>query len=67
MRPIVSITGPTAVGKSAVQGKSPRNQTEHCPLPAGHEPRDLIGKVLEVRVETARTCYLSGQSVGEPR
>ncbi len=52
MRPIVSITGPTAV---------------HCPVPAGHDPRDLIGKVLEVRVDTARTWYLSGQSVGEPR
>lgn len=61
------IEGTSKKDDSVLQGKSPWNQTVHCPVPAGHDPRDLIGKVLEVRVDTARTWYLSGQSVGEPR
>lgn len=61
------IEGTSKKDDGVLQGKSPWNQTVHCPVPAGHDPRDLIGKVLEVRVDTARTWYLSGQSVGEPR
>lgn len=50
-----------------LQGKSPWNQTVHCPVPAGCDPRALVGCILDVHVDIARTWYLSGEAVGEPR
>lgn len=61
------IEGTSKKDPSVLQGKSPKNQTVHCPVPEGHTPQELIGKILDVEIEQARTWYLSGTSIGEPR
>ena len=61
------IEGTSKKNAGVLQGKSPWNQTVHCPVPAGADPAALIGKVLDVRIDTARTWYLSGESVGSAR
>lgn len=61
------IEGTSKKNDAVLQGKSPWNQTVHCPVPAGMDARPLIGKILDVRVDTARTWYLSGSSLGDPR
>ncbi|MBQ6395854.1 MAG: radical SAM protein, partial [Atopobiaceae bacterium] len=48
-------------------GHSPRNQTVHFSLPAGTRPEDLVGKMVDVKVEEARTWYLKGTPSGNPR
>ena len=50
-----------------LQGKSPWNQTVHCPLPEGASVDDYIGRVVDVDVDLARTWYLSGSLAGDPR
>ena len=61
------IEGTSKKNDAVLQGKSPWNQTVHCPVPVGMYARPLIGKILDVRVDTARTWYLSGSSLGDPR
>lgn len=61
------IEGTSKKNAQVLQGKSPWNQTVHCPVPEGFDTRDLVGKMLDVHVDTARTWYLSGESVGAPR
>lgn len=61
------IEGTSKKNADVLQGKSPWNQTVHCPVPEGLDSRALIGKMLDVRVDTARTWYLSGLPVGSPR
>lgn len=61
------IEGTSKKDPNVLQGKSPWNQTVHCPVPHGVDPVSLIGKILDVRIDTARTWYLSGDSVGDPR
>lgn len=61
------IEGTSKKNAGVLQGKSPWNQTVHCPVPAGADPAALIGKVLDVHIDTARTWYLSGESVGSAR
>ena len=63
----VLVEGTSKKNVSKLQGKSPWNQTVHCPLPAGARAEDYIGRVVDVVVDTARTFYLSGTLVGEPR
>lgn len=48
-------------------GHSPKNKTVHFRAPEGVEPDSLIGKLVDVKVEEARTWYLRGPMVGEPR
>ena len=49
-------------------GHSEKNQTVHFPLPDGFaSAEELIGRIVDVRVEEARTWYLRGQVEGEPR
>ena len=62
----VLVEGTSKKNVSKLQGKSPWNQTVHCPLPAGARAEDYIGRVVDVVVDTARTFYLSGTLVGEP-
>ncbi|WP_085830407.1 tRNA (N6-isopentenyl adenosine(37)-C2)-methylthiotransferase MiaB [Collinsella vaginalis] len=61
------IEGASKKDATKLQGKSPWNQTVLCPLPAGARIDDFVGKVVDVRVDTARTWYLSGEMVGGPR
>ena len=48
-------------------GKSPKNQTVHAPIPAGYSIDQLIGKIVDVDIDVAKTWYLSGSVAGEPR
>ena len=61
------IEGASKKDARRLQGKSPWNQTVHCPLPEGADASDFIGKVVDVDVDRARTWYLSGSLVGGPR
>ena len=48
-------------------GHSPKNKTVHFEVPGGVEPASLIGKLVDVKVEEAKTWYLRGPMVGSPR
>ena len=48
-------------------GKSPKHQTVHAPIPEGYSIDQLVGKIVDVDVDVAKTWYLSGSVVGEPR
>ncbi|MDO4182365.1 MAG: tRNA (N6-isopentenyl adenosine(37)-C2)-methylthiotransferase MiaB [Coriobacteriia bacterium] len=56
----VLIEGPSKRDEGLISGKSPKNQTVHAPVPAGLSAYDLAGKFATVKVDTARTWYLSG-------
>ena len=38
-----------------LQGKSPKNQTVHAPVPAGIDPADLVGRIVDVDIDVAKT------------
>lgn len=61
------IEGSSKKNDRVLQGKSPWNQTVHCPLPEGAQVEDYVGRIVDVDVDLARTWYLSGQLVGGPR
>lgn len=61
------IEGTSKKDPSMLQGKSPKNQTVHAPVPAGVNPADLLGRIVDVEVDTAKTWYLSGSIVGDMR
>ena len=63
----VLVEGASKKNTRVLQGKSPKNQTVHAPIPEGLHIEDLIGKIVDVRVDTARTWYLSGAVAGDPR
>ena len=63
----VLVEGTSKKDEHMLQGKSPWNQTVHAPVPAGTDPGALVGSIVDVKVERARTYYLSGAVVGEPR
>lgn len=44
-------------------GKSPKNQTVHAPLPEGVDIAELQGRFVDVKIDTAKTWYLSGTVV----
>lgn len=48
-----------------LRGKSPKNQTVHAPIPAGVTIDDIAGSIVSVRVDEAKTWYLTGTIVGE--
>ncbi len=50
-----------------LMGKSAKNQTVHAPIPAGYTIDQLVGKIVDVDVDVARTWYLSGTVTGDPR
>lgn len=63
----VLMEGASKHDPSILQGKSPKNQTVHAPVPEGANAGDFTGKIVDVAVDTARTWYLSGTLVGTPR
>ena len=48
-------------------GHSKKNKTVLFEAPDGMEEADLVGKLVDVRVDEARTWYLRGPVVGKPR
>lgn len=63
----VLVEGTSKKDATKMIGKSPKNQTVHAPLPDGTTIDSLVGKIVDVKVDTARTWYLSGTMVGSPR
>ncbi|MGN0286778.1 MAG: tRNA (N6-isopentenyl adenosine(37)-C2)-methylthiotransferase MiaB [Atopobiaceae bacterium] len=63
----VLVEGPSKRDDSVLVGHSQKNQTVHFVPPAGYTEEDLIGKLVQVHVDEAKTWYLRGAMVGEPR
>lgn len=63
----VLVEGSSKKDARVLQGKSPKNQTVHAPIPTGMDIESLVGRIVDVDVDTARTWYLSGTVVGDPR
>ncbi|MCI2241950.1 tRNA (N6-isopentenyl adenosine(37)-C2)-methylthiotransferase MiaB [Adlercreutzia faecimuris] len=63
----VLVEGTSKRDAAMLTGKSPKNQTVHAPLPAGLDAAGLVGTVVDVRVDEARTWYLAGTVEGAPR
>lgn len=61
------IEGTSKKNDAVLLGKSPKNQTVHAPIPEGYSIDQLVGKIVDVDVDVAKTWYLSGSIVGEPR
>ena len=61
------IEGTSKKNDAVLLGKSPKNQTVHAPIPEGYSIDQLVGKIVDVNVDVAKTWYLSGSVVGEPR
>ena len=63
----VLVEGPSKRDGSVLVGHSRKNQTVHFRAPEGVDAASLVGKMCDVHVDEARTWYLSGALVGEPR
>ena len=67
-RPVsVLVEGCSKKDGGILVGHSEKNRTVHFPLPEGRRAEDLVGSIVDVRVEEARTWYLRGGVEGEPR
>lgn len=63
----VLVEGTSKRSSQVLVGHSQKNQTVHFALPVGMSESDLVGKLVYVHVDEARTWYLSGSVVGIPR
>lgn len=63
----VLVEGSSKRDGDVMVGHSEKNRTVHFSLPEGASPEDYVGKIVDVRVEEARTWYLRGTVEGEPR
>ena len=59
----VLVEGASKRDAGLLAGKSPKNQTVHAPVPAGADATSLVGRIVPVTIEEARTWYLSGTIV----
>ena len=63
----VLVEGASKRDDHVMVGHSAKNQTVHFELPDGWKTEDVIGKFVDVHVDEARTWYLRGTCVGDPR
>lgn len=56
----VLVEGTSKRDDSMLSGRGPHNQIVHAPLLESQNIEDLVGTFVNVRVDTARTWYLSG-------
>ena len=63
----VLVEGVSKRGAGVLVGHSEHNQTVHFALPDGRSSEGLVGSIVDVRVDEARTWYLRGAVEGEPR
>ena len=63
----VLVEGTSKRDDSVLVGHSEKNQTVHFCLPEWLSAKDLIGKIVDVRVLEAKTWYLRGEVEGDPR
>ena len=61
------IEGTSKKDPGMLQGKSPKNQTVHAPVPAGIDPADLVGRIVDVDIDVAKTWYLAGSIASDFR
>ncbi len=61
------VEGPSKRDDHVLVGHSPKNRTVHFRAPEGVEPSELVGKLVDVKVDFAGAWYLSGEMVGEAR
>ena len=61
------VEGASKRDERVLVGHSPKNKTVHFEASEGCDPQELVGKLVDVRVDEARTWYLRGPMVGEPR
>lgn len=59
----VLVEGPSKRDGAMLSGHSPHNVTVHARIPEGMSIDDLVGTVVPVRIDEARTWYLSGEVV----
>ena len=59
----VLVEGPSKKDPGIVTGHSPENINVHAPLPSGMVLEDVVGHIMPVKVEEARTWYLRGSFV----
>lgn len=60
----VLVEGTSKRDQAILSGKSPKNQTVHARLPEGITADELAGTIVSVKVDQAKTWYLSGTVVG---
>ena len=63
----VLVEGVSKRDAGVLVGHSEHNQTVHFALPDGRSSEGLVGSIVDVRVDEARTWYLRGAVEGEPR
>ncbi|MDO5044503.1 MAG: tRNA (N6-isopentenyl adenosine(37)-C2)-methylthiotransferase MiaB [Coriobacteriia bacterium] len=59
----VLIEGSSKRDDTILTGRSPRNSTVHIKLAEGRSVEDYIGKIVQVKIELAKTWYLKGNLV----
>lgn len=62
----VLVEGTSKRDDHVMVGHSEKNQTVHFDLPFGKTPDELVGKLVRVRLDYARTWYMRGCLIGEP-
>ncbi len=63
----VLVEGASKRNQNIMVGHSEKNQTVHFSIPETMTPEHLVGRIAQIHVDEARTWYLSGTVVGEPR
>ena len=63
----VLVEGSSKRDDAVMVGHSEKMRTVHFSLPDGLSSESVIGKICDVKVDEARTWYLRGSVVGEPR
>ncbi|WP_322153842.1 tRNA (N6-isopentenyl adenosine(37)-C2)-methylthiotransferase MiaB [Paratractidigestivibacter sp.] len=63
----VLVEGSSKRDDAVMVGHSEKMRTVHFGLPEGLTADDVVGKICDVKVDEARTWYLRGTVVGDPR
>lgn len=63
----VLVEGPSKRSADVMVGHSRKNQTVHFNVEDGWDAKRLTGSIVDVQVNEARTWYLRGEVVGDPR
>ena len=60
----ILVEGSSKRDERMIAGKSPKNQTVHALAPQGVSPSELAGTFVNVKIDDAKTWYLSGHVLG---
>ena len=60
----ILVEGSSKRDERMIAGKSPKNQTIHALAPQGVTPSELAGTFVNVKIDDAKTWYLSGHVLG---